>query len=88
VQIALGSVDHEAIVPVLLQHADLVFDEWLAKLARSSGNRQVEVALTAARSCEPVHQNTEEPAPATKVTDRHQLWRQSHQALNAHGTCL
>ncbi len=89
-QTALGSVDHEAIVPVLLQHADLVFDEWLAKLARSSGNRQaqVEVALTAARSCELVHQNTEEPAPATKVTDRHQLLRQSHQAHNAHGTCL
>jgi hypothetical protein len=90
VQTALGSVDYKAIVPVLLQHADLVFDEWLAKLARSYGNRQaqVEVASTAARSCQLDHQNAEEPTPATKVTDLHQLFRQSHQAHKSHGTCL
>ncbi len=72
-QNALGSVDHQAIIPVLLQHADLVFDERVAKIARSSGNRQVHVgvALAIARSCQFVHQNAEESAPATKVMKHH-----------------
>ena len=57
VQSALGSVDHKAIVPILLHHVDLAIDEWVAKIVSSSGNRQANagVALTVARSCQSVH---------------------------------
>ena len=70
-QNALGSVDHEAIIPVLPHHADLAFDGRVKKrIARSPGNRQAQVggALAVATICQSVHQNAEESAPATKVT--------------------
>ena len=87
-QSALRSVDHKAIVPVLLQHADLAFDERVAKIARSSCDRQahVGVALAVARSCQFVHQNAEESAPATRVIDRSS--RQARGARDADATCL
>ena len=43
-QNALGSVDHEAIIPVLPHHADLALDGRVKKrIARSPGNRQAQV---------------------------------------------